>query len=520
MRKLLPALTSFGLFFTFTVPARAQLAAGEPTTDLEATNWATNLGSQPTDIAFHPDGRAVIVRKGGEIIVRTAAGTLVRNAGRVMSVDTASEKGVLGIVADPNAAQNDRFFLYASTQGTPVTDRHKIFTATLGDNNMVTVDQANPIVSMGLEGPANHDGGGLMIHKNQLYISVGDTGDNNANPPLNKYGSCLNKANGKILRVNLDGSIPADNPLANVAQATSCDTTRGAFGMAPPDRRIYAWGFRNPYRFWVDPMTDLLWVGDVGEATSEEISIVALGDHLGYPFVEGTRDWSATQNFTPRDCNAMTPARACKAPAFAYANKAAGGDGASDCVIGGLILDACGWSNTWKARYVFGDHGSGKAWTLDVANDRRGVVANSQKDFGTFPGLAGFRMDPWGGLYVIQESVGAIIKVTPKNQPANCAAGGAGGSGGGGSGGAGGAGGGGGGSAGGAGGSGGGGSSGAGGAGGSGGGAGGGGSAGGTTDDSGGGCGCRVGGASTGGAAALLAAFGLIAALRRRRRRP
>ena len=49
----------------------------------------------------------------------------------------------------------------------------------------------------GLEGPANHDGGGMAIYRNQLYISVGDTGAN-ATPPLNKYGTCLNKPNGKM----------------------------------------------------------------------------------------------------------------------------------------------------------------------------------------------------------------------------------------------------------------------------------------------------------------------------------
>ena len=78
----------------------------------------------------------------------------------------------------------------------------------------------------------------------RLYVSVGDTGSN-ANPPVNKYGACLNKANGKILRVNLDGTVPTDNPLASVAMATGCTTetkTTGDFNMAPPDRRIFAWG--------------------------------------------------------------------------------------------------------------------------------------------------------------------------------------------------------------------------------------------------------------------------------------
>jgi GTP-binding protein len=90
---------------------------------------------------------------------------------------------------------------------------------------------------MGLEGPANHDGGGLVIHKGQLYIGVGDTGAN-ATPPSNKYAACLNKANGKILRVNLDGTTPADNPLATLETATGCATVNAPFTMAPPDKGV------------------------------------------------------------------------------------------------------------------------------------------------------------------------------------------------------------------------------------------------------------------------------------------
>ena len=59
------------------------------------------------------------------------------------------------------------------------------------------------------------------MHKGQLYIGVGDTGAN-ATPPVNKYGACLNKPNAKILRVNLDGTIPTDNPLVDLAMVTGC----------------------------------------------------------------------------------------------------------------------------------------------------------------------------------------------------------------------------------------------------------------------------------------------------------
>ena len=121
---------------------------------------------------------------------------------------------------------------------------HRVYRAVLGSNDAFTVDPS-PIVGLargvgaGLQGPANHDGGGMVIHGGKLYVGVGDTGLNRT-PPNNKYASCLDKGNGKILRVNLDGSVPADNPLVGVASVTACATQLGAWSTAAPDPRIDA----------------------------------------------------------------------------------------------------------------------------------------------------------------------------------------------------------------------------------------------------------------------------------------
>ena len=222
--------------------AVAQLAAGEPTTNFDLTDFITGQ-ADVTDIAFLSDGRAVITRKTGQVLVVDRAGAIVKNPAAMFTVDSASEKGLLGVVRDAQ----DNLYFYAST-GMQVTDKHRVYKATAAADGTITVDLQTPIVTGGLEGPANHDGGGMVIHKNQLYIGVGDTGANDT-PPVNKYGSCLNKPNGKVLRVNLDGTIPADNPLNDLTAVTGCMVRNsGNFEMLPPDKRIYAWGFRNPWR--------------------------------------------------------------------------------------------------------------------------------------------------------------------------------------------------------------------------------------------------------------------------------
>ncbi len=273
-------------------PATAALEArfaGKVSVD---TSYVTGaLGA--TDIAFSGDGRAVVTRKTGQIMVRGVDGTLKEVAYPFpATLDTDSEKGLLGVVADPDVARNATFYFYVSNG--PTNDKHRIYRAVLTATDSITVDTtpivaASPAVLPGLEGPANHDGGGMVIYNGQLYVGVGDTGSNHS-PPTNKYGSCLNKGNGKILRVNLDGSVPTGNPLAGLASVTACTSTSGAWTAAAPDPRVFAWGFRNPFRLWVDPLTGLLWVGDVGEVTEEEISVGG-GDRT-----TATRSWRARRS--------------------------------------------------------------------------------------------------------------------------------------------------------------------------------------------------------------------------------
>jgi glucose/arabinose dehydrogenase len=387
--------------------ADAELEPGQPTDmfNLDA-GWLTGV-DEATDIAFLTDGRAVVTRRTGEIVAVNADGSVQMPVAARIQVDLGNdEKGLLGVVRD----EQDNLYFYASTGDTG--NKHKVFKGTIAASGAVTVDTANPIIDRGLEGPANHDGGGMVIHEGQLYVSTGDTGSNRS-PPQNKYGSCLNKPNGKILRVNLDGSIPADNPLQDVATATSCTATLTTpFEMGAPDKRIWAWGFRNAWRFWIDPKTDLMWVGDVGERTQEEITVGGKGSHHGYPFVEGSKTWGAVGGLS--GCNAMTPATECTAPAYSYPRS----DGTS--VTGGLMPpEGCGWGE-FERRYIFGDYDSGDIWTLDVNAERTGVVANSRKLFATMGGPTSFRMGPRGALYIVSHAGGQVAKFSPKAVPASC----------------------------------------------------------------------------------------------------
>jgi glucose/arabinose dehydrogenase len=385
--------------------AQAQLAAG-PAMKLTIENWQDGM-TNVTDIAFLSDGRAVITLKGGEVVVRTPAGTVKRMAAMFALAALHDEQGLLGVVTD---AENHLYF-YASTGD--VNNKNKVFKASINADNTVTVDTANPIITMGLEGPANHDGGGMIIYKNQLYVGVGDTGANNT-PPDNLYGLCLNKPLGKVLRVNLDGSVPGDNPLSSLAMVSGCSQRTGAsYTPMPPDKRIWAWGMRNPWRIWMDERTELMWIGDVGEQQQEEITVGGKGANHGWPIFEGTRNHGEVGGIT--DCPMVMPAGPCLPPQDSYPHT-----GGNNSVTGGLIPpEGCGWDE-YASKYVFADYGSGNVWTVDLKPDRTGALPNSRKPFATTSGPVSFRMGPGGALFIADYKTSSIVKITPKTVPGPC----------------------------------------------------------------------------------------------------
>ncbi len=365
--------------------------------------------TQPTDIAFSADGRALVTTKGGAIVVRHADGSTASIAYPFGgTLDTAQDDGLLGVVADPAVAQNRAFYFYA-TNG-PSTDRMRVYRAVLGASADTLAVDATPIIAAsrglgpGLEGAGDDVGGSLAIANGKLFVGVGDSGVQ-ASPPVNKYGACLNKGNGKILRVNLDGTVPSDNPLVGLTSVTSCDSPTGAWTSEVPDPRIWAWGFRNPWRFTIDAKTNLMWIGDVGQNTSEEVSIGGGNQDYGYPFVEGSQTWGSLSGMS---CSTMSPSRTCSPPAYTYDHSA------GQAIMGGVLVEGCGWQNVFGGlNYLFADFGFGFIRVLPVRSDRTGLSSTTAVDFGSADLPIGSRMGPDGALYVILIGSGTVARYSP-----------------------------------------------------------------------------------------------------------
>ena len=423
MRRLLLAALLGSL------PSAAQtLTAGGPASTFQLTTFVSGLG-QLTDFRFLPDGRVVMTEKTGAVKVRRTDGSVV-TAGS-FAVDNDSEKGLLGVEVDPQFASNTFLYFYAS-DGPSTANKHRVLRVALNPDNTLACSnqqcspaQAGVLVLLeNLQGPANHDGGGLAIGPDgKLYVGVGDTGSNSGLPPggtiTNYIGTCLTTANGKVLRINLDGSIPTDNPLA--APGTRVPACDGSPSSAPdtqnitgtPRTEIWSWGFRNPFRFWFDAQTGRLWVGDVGEVSYEELDLVQKGQHYGWPWREGAYGYPVT-SCDPLGANGV--GADCVDPAYFCEHNGAAGNNDGNCqsITGGVFVDSATFPAPYRGRYFFGDNANGNLWTLTPNANRDGFVSSPRADFGTgFGTVTRFLVGPDGNLYLSRVE-GSILVVSPR----------------------------------------------------------------------------------------------------------
>jgi glucose/arabinose dehydrogenase len=238
-----------------------------------AETLATDLNAA-TALAITPDGRVFIADQTGPVRVckdgRLLAEPALDLTGRL---DDFWERGLLGLAFHPDfPATPFLYTLYVARQ--PHTHHVLSRFIVIGD----TVDAASEQVllegddqaKMGGKQPGGHQGGPLRFGPDgKLYIGLGEQ-------TAGQAAQRLDTLIGKILRINADGSIPADNPFYH--------KTTGKY------RAIWAYGIRNPFGMVFEPGTGRLFETEVGQTSFEEINIIEKGANYGWPASEGPTD--------------------------------------------------------------------------------------------------------------------------------------------------------------------------------------------------------------------------------------
>jgi len=198
---------------------------------------------------------------------------------KIVDIDTTyDERGLLGLAVHPDYETNGRFFIYySSPKNEPGINHEGILSEFNVSANPNVADKESEKIILRVDQPeANHNGGQLEFGPDgYLYIGLGDGGGAGDAHGSIGNGQDINTTLGSILRIDVDSgdpySIPQDNPF---------------FGKEGSDE-IYAWGFRNPWKFSFDKVTQRLFVADVGQDLWEEIDIVEKGKNYGWRIKEG-----------------------------------------------------------------------------------------------------------------------------------------------------------------------------------------------------------------------------------------
>lgn len=188
------------------------------------------------------------------------------------------EMGLTGMAFHPDYPKDKRLFI---TYNDSSKKNQSTLASFLVDAQTGILDPTSEEVILTLpQDESFHNGGNVVFGPdNMLYVGFGDGGakPSHAQSKKNLYGT--------LIRIDINHQpykVPDDNPF-NEGQSRCKE---GVNKTVCPE--IYAYGFRNPWRFSFDNRTNRLWLSDVGEAEFEEINIVTPGQNYGWPTMEGS----------------------------------------------------------------------------------------------------------------------------------------------------------------------------------------------------------------------------------------
>lgn len=225
----------------------------------------------PWGMAFLPDGSLLITEKSG-VLIHAKNGIKTPISG-VPEVVTRNQGGLLDIKLHPEFKNNNTVYLtYSSPEGEGEGAHTALMMARLENNtltNQKVLYKGSPNTRKG-----HHFGSRIVFDDSgHLYFSIGDRGERDENP------QDITRDGGKIYRLNLDGSVPKDNPFV---------------GQAGAREAIFSYGHRNPQGMAVHPKTGEIWLHEHGPRGGDEINISRAGKNFGWPVISYGINYSGT----------------------------------------------------------------------------------------------------------------------------------------------------------------------------------------------------------------------------------
>jgi len=238
----------------------------------------------------------------------------------------------------------------------------------------------------------NHNAGDVQFDADGLFLywSMGD-GGGTGDPDVN--GQNTKNLLGTIMRLDVRAMAPPGLPYA--IPPMNPFTGNASCYAAPqslPCPEIWAYGFRNPWRFGVDPLTGDLWVGDVGQSTVEEIDFVVRGGNYGWNCLEGNVNY----DFVPP----------CGTTSF-QSPEVVHGRTEAQSIVGGAVYRGTDIP-ALAGYFIYGDFVTGNVWALDTRTAAPPIQLS-------VPALAvsAFGQDADGEVYVVTFESPSIYRLVP-----------------------------------------------------------------------------------------------------------
>ena len=350
---------------------------------------------------FAPDGRLLFTLRSGNN-GKVGVNALDLKTGDIVSyggtsavltpeITGSGENGVMGMDLDPAFASNSRLYV-CYTYGTKDAPRNRVSSFTLSGSSLTA---EKPLLEM--SGGAHHNGCRVALGPDgKLYVSMGDN-DPAGDAITGTTAQELDKMAGKIFRINLDGSIPTDNPFYT--------TLTGSF------RAIWTYGHHNPQGLAFQPGTGALWSTEHGPKTRDEINVLKAGKNYGWPRCSGVEAYGVALASAP---DAVT--YPCTGPNLSATNyqpavkEYAGGD-APAIAPSNLIFYTGSVFPAWKNDLFFVTLKTGRLYRLklsgeSVASDE--ILINS--GYGRLRDIA---QGPDGLIYLSTDE-GLLLRLSPQ----------------------------------------------------------------------------------------------------------
>lgn len=217
--------------------------------------------NHPWSLAFLPDGRMLVTERPGRLLIISNDGMELSEVTGLPPIAASGQGGMLDVVLHPHFSPNKLIYFSFSASGDGGVGT-EVARAQLIDgrlHNLKRIFQLQPKSSSG-----RHFGSRLVFDPDGLlYITLGDRGDKNRAQQLDDHA-------GSVIRLNDDGSIPADNPFA---------------GQAGQRSEIYSYGHRNMQGAALHPQTGILWTQEHGPQGGDEVNLIRPRTNYGWPII-------------------------------------------------------------------------------------------------------------------------------------------------------------------------------------------------------------------------------------------